>query len=76
MTDLSQFPFDERESLFEESFSYRIDNFKRALDANPDGEKEKEDYEWMKEALEEFENMFFKTDFWYCEYDYVGIGRL
>ena len=76
MTDLSQFPFDERESFFQESFSYRIDNFKRLMDANPGGAKEKNDYEWMKNALDEFENMFFKTDFWYCEYDYVGVGRL
>ncbi|MBE7070018.1 MAG: methyltransferase domain-containing protein [Ruminococcaceae bacterium] len=76
MTDLSQFPFNERESLFQESFSYRIDNFKRLLDANPDGAKEKNDYEWMRNTLEEFENMFFKTDFWYCEYDYVGVGKL
>ena len=29
----------------------------------------------MKELLEEFENHFFEVDFWYCEYDYVGIAK-
>ena len=75
MKDLSCFSFDEREALFQESFSYRINYFKRALERDPGDPETKKNYQWMRDALDEFENQFFQSDFWYCEYDYVGIGR-
>lgn len=75
MTDISMIDFDDREDLFKESFSYRLDFFKRRVRESPDDKKALEDLEWMKNALERFETQFFERNFWYCEYDYIAIGR-
>ena len=76
MKDLSSVPFDNIGFLFQESFSYRINYFKKALEAEPDSVKAKEDYQWMRDALDELENQFYTSDFWYCEYDYIGVGHI
>lgn len=73
--DLSKLEYDDRLLLFQESFSYRINYFKKALDITPYDRDAAENHQWMEDALEEFENHFFKKDFWYCEYDYIGIAK-
>ena len=75
MRDTSCIPYDSLNELFQESFSYRVNYFQKAIEMNPEDKKAKEDYEWMKNALEEFENLFYRSDFWYCQYYYVGIGH-
>lgn len=75
MKDLSMIDFDDRDDLFKESFSYRINFFEKRRDEEPDNPKAQADYEWMKDALERFETQFFERSFWYCEYDYVAVGR-
>ena len=75
MTDLSEFDFDGRAALFAESFAYRSDAFKRRMEAVPDDTARKKEYQWICDALEEFENQFYESNFWYCEYDYEAIAR-
>lgn len=75
MRDLSQLEYDSRALLFQESFSYRINYFKKALDADPDNRQAIADYQWMENALEMFEDQFFQKNFWYCEYDYIGVAQ-
>lgn len=75
MRDLSRLEYDDRRQLFQESFSYRINYFKKVLDAHPDDRTAIEDHRWMEDALEAFEDQFFQRNFWYCEYDYVGVAR-
>lgn len=75
MRDTSCMQYDRLSELFQESFAYRINYFKKALEADPDNIKSKKDYEWMKNALDEFENLFYQSDFWYCQYYYIGIGH-
>lgn len=75
MKDLSMVEFDDRDNLFKESFSYRINYFKRMLESDPNNEKIRQSYEWMQQALEQFEKQFFESNFWYCEYNYIGVGK-
>ena len=75
MKDLSSIDYDDRDALFQESFAYRIDYFRKAYDQDPLDFQAKNDYEWMKEALDLFEQQFYEQNFWYCEYDYVGVAR-
>ena len=74
MTDLSEFDFDGRTVLFAESFAYRADAFRRRMEACPEDVGIKNEYQWICNALEEFENRFYESNFWYCEYDYIAIG--
>jgi hypothetical protein len=66
---------DQRPLLFKESFSFRTNFFERNLINDPDNRELQEDLNKMEELLEEFEMKFYKKDFWYCEYDYVGIAK-
>jgi hypothetical protein len=75
MRDLSCFDFDQRTALFEDSFSYRIDEYRKQLDKNPDDLNARNAYDWMRTALELFEGEFHQKDFWYAEYDFIGVGR-
>ncbi len=75
MKDISEFDYDDRGLLFNESFAYRVNYFYRAVEADPDNEKAKGELSQMQKYLKEFENLFYESDFWYCEYDYVGIAR-
>ncbi len=75
MRDLSQLSYDSIEDLFQESFAYRKNYFKRAVEEDPDDLEARRNLEWMEWALEEFEDQFFQKSFWYCEYDYVGIAQ-
>lgn len=75
MRDLSQLDFDDRDNLFQESFAYRVDYFRKLYEKEPFNIQAKHDYEWMQDALEVFEQQFFEKDFWYCEYDYVAVAQ-
>jgi len=75
MRDLSGVDYDQREDVFNASFSYRLDYFKKEMEKDPGSIIAKNEYEWMKKALEMFEDVFFEKSFWYAEYDYVGIAR-
>lgn len=74
MTDLSGLSFEEKEVLFKESFSYRLDPYKLKLSKSPNDPVAIQKYEWMADALTQFEGQFFEPDFWYCEYDYVAVA--
>jgi SAM-dependent methyltransferase len=75
MRDLSGFDFDQRAALFKESFSHRIDECRLQLDKTPDDLNALNAYDWMQTALALFENQFHQKDFWYAEYDFIGVGR-
>ena len=66
---------DERDELFFERFSYRINNFNKIMRADPTNEAKRNDYLFMKYALEELEEMFTNHDFWYCEHDFIAYAR-
>lgn len=63
----------ERESLFVESFSYRKDYLKKAIEeGNTDL---KEDYKLLKKALERFKRVFLQDNFYYMEITYVAVAK-
>jgi|GEM_PF-1413399 len=66
---------DERMSLYQGSFSYRINNFKKRLAQEPDNEQFQDEYNWMKDALEELEMEFANDSFFYQETVHLAIGR-
>lgn len=73
--DTSNMGPEERYNLFEESFSYRINYFKRQLDSDPTNENYIEEYEWVSDALEELEVEFLDDSFFYMEMDYIAIAK-
>lgn len=73
--DLSGKDIDERDEIFFERFSYRINNFNKIMKADPTNEDKRNDYLFMKYALEELEERFTNHDFWYCEQDFLAYGR-
>ena len=73
--DRSGKDIDERDEIFFERFSYRINNFNKILKADPNNESKRNDFLFMKYALEELEEMFSNQDFWYCEHDFIAYGR-
>lgn len=73
--DLSGKDIDERDEIFFERFSYRINNFRKILNADPHNIEKRNDYDFMRFALEELEEMFTNHDFWYCEHDFIAYGR-
>lgn len=75
LKDLSGKDIDERDEIFFERFSYRINNFRKIYQADPNNEEKRSDYLFMKYALEELEEMFTHHDFWYCEHDFIAYGR-
>ncbi len=75
MKDLSSIDFDDREALFRESFAYRSDYFAKAYERDPSDMQRRNDCEWMKAALELFEEQFYERNFWYCEYDYIAVAE-
>ena len=74
--DLSGKDAEERDEIFFERFSYRINNFKKILDADPTNEIKRNDYLFMKYALDELEEMFNNLDFWYCEHDFIAYAKV
>jgi len=75
MRDISTLNMNQRRLFFESSYSYRIQRFERQIKNNPMNEDFKKDYQEMKKLLDLFKNKFQENDFWYCEYDYIGIAK-
>ncbi|MBR3864999.1 MAG: methyltransferase domain-containing protein [Clostridia bacterium] len=75
LKDLSGKDIDERDELFFERFSYRINYYDKILKADPTNEQKRSDYLFMKYALEELEETFANQDFWYCEHDFIAYGK-
>lgn len=75
LKDSSGKDVDERDELFFERFSYRINYFNKILKADPSNEQKRNDYLFMKYALEELEEVFSNQDFWYCEHDFIAYGK-
>lgn len=66
---------EEREALFQQSFSYRKNNFKKRLEQHPNDPQFREEYEWVRDALEELEMKFANEGFYYMELATIAIGR-
>lgn len=73
--DTVNMTLDERMSLYQGSFSYRINNFKKRLAQEPENKQFQEEYHWMKDALEELEMEFANDSFFYQETVYLAIGQ-
>lgn len=76
LKDLSGKSVDERDEIFFERFSYRINNFEKIMKADPTNNDKKSDYMFMKYALQELEGIFSNQDFWYCEHDFIAIAKV
>lgn len=66
---------EERYALFQGSFSYRINNFRKRHLQDPNNKRFREEYDWMKDALEELEMEFANDSFFYQETVYLAIAR-
>lgn len=75
LRDTSGMNMDEREDLFRESFSYRINYVRRLREQDPSDKKKLQDFDEMEMLLALFENEFMKENFWYAEYDYIGVAN-
>ncbi len=75
MRDISSLDFDERENLFNESFSYRINYVRREYESDPDSLQKRNNFLGMEELLAKFQERFYDTTFWYCEYDYIAVAK-
>lgn len=75
LKDLTGLDIDERDEYFFERFSYRINYFKKIMEADPHNQMKRDDYLFMKYALEELEEIFSNPDFWYCEHDFIAYAR-
>jgi SAM-dependent methyltransferase len=72
--DTNRLSVEERSALFQESFSYRINNFKRRMEQEPGNALYRQEYEWIKEALDELEMQFVDEAFYYHEIAYIAVG--
>lgn len=75
LKDISNMNIDDRDEIFFERFSYRINYFQKILDADPTNQQKRNDYLFMRYALEELEEKFSEHDFWYCEHDFIAYGK-
>lgn len=75
MRDISSLDFEERENLFNESFSYRINYVKREYEADPHSTQKRNNFLDMEELLAKFQERFYDSTFWYCEYDYIAVAK-
>ncbi len=73
--DTSSLDCDQKILLFNESFSYRINYVRRHYEADPENIEKKSRFDKMEELLARLEEKFYDSNFWYCEYDYIGVGR-
>ncbi len=65
--NISNMTYDERMEIFKERFGLRDVHFKMAHLENPTDITLKNNYEWMKYALEKLEELFGNESFWYGE---------
>ena len=75
MRDTSRMDMDDREDLFRESFSYRLNYFRKEWESHPEDPDKFQEFDEMETLLAMFENEFMKESFWYAEYDYIGVGK-
>ena len=75
MRDTSRMDMDDREDLFRESFSYRLNYFRKEWESHPENQDKFQEFDEMETLLAMFENEFMKESFWYVEYDYIGVGK-
>jgi 2-polyprenyl-3-methyl-5-hydroxy-6-metoxy-1,4-benzoquinol methylase len=75
MHDTSHLLYDDRQSLFKQSFSYRINIFKKKWENNPEDQSAKKEFDEMEDLLARFEDVFYDKNFWYCEYAYIGYAQ-
>lgn len=73
VTDTSNMTFEEKQGLFQVSFGYRINYFKRQLEELNDEESLKE-FKNMENMLTKLESVFARNDFWYSLNRYVCVG--
>lgn len=66
---------EDRHNLFTENFTFRYNYFKNRLKNHPDNTRYRQEYEWVKNALEEIELMFLDESFYFQEIHYSAIGR-
>lgn len=69
MRDTSGMKPSEKINLFKESFGWRL-----AAVRDLEGENSSR-YSGMAKDLKALERRFYDPSFWYCEYDYIGVGR-
>lgn len=71
MRDTSSMEYSERMDLYQESFGWRLNAVQGENDLGSLTVKE------MKDNLQKLKTCFERSpkDFWYCEYDYVCVGR-
>lgn len=67
LKEIAGLDFDERMEIFKERFSWRNIYFKKALEADPTNISLKNSYEWMDYALDQLEELFGDSSFWYGE---------
>ena len=65
--DISNMDYDQRMAIFQERFGFRNYYYKKAYDENPTDITLKNNYEWMKYALDKLEEIFGDQSFWYGE---------
>lgn len=68
MRDTSRMDPDERLDLFEESFSWRLELYEEGI-------QKTNRYRKLKTALDKLQIRFTNPSFWYCGYDYIGVGK-
>ena len=72
--DTSSMDYDQRINLFKESFSYRINYFKKKYERDQ-MEESWQDFDEMEKMLICLEEKFTASDFWYTETVITGVGR-
>lgn len=73
VTDTSDMSFEEKQGLYNVSFAYRINYFKKQLILN-DSEESLKDFNKMEEMLTKLQSVFARNDFWYALNSYVCVG--
>lgn len=73
ITDTSNMTYEEKQGLFQVSFGYRINYFKKQLELHNDDESLKE-FKDMENMLTKLESVFARNDFWYSLNRYVCVG--
>ena len=74
-TETSKMTFEEKQSLFLQAFSYRINTAKKQLELNYN-EENLYKFKNLERLLAMFESKFYKRDFWYCHHHYIAIAKI
>ena len=75
INDTSSMSVDERVDLFEESFAYRLDYFRQAIENHPGNELFEREFETMRRKLDELEDMFCDDSFFYMETNFYVVAK-